>query len=145
MENFEKVFENYLRSRSLKMTRPRKIILEAVFETHDHFDVDNLYDLIRKEHKDVSRATIYRTIPLLIEAGLIKQSLRCQAKDQYEHIYGHSHHLHFLCVECGKIIEAESKEVEALIDKIAEEKLFKIKDFELGAKGYCSKCAKEKH
>ncbi len=144
MKKYDQVFEEYLRSRSLKLTRPRRIIVDAVFNNHDHFDVDTLYDFIRKETSDVSRATIYRTIPLLIEAGLVKQSLRCQAKDQYEHTYGHKHHLHLLCIECGEIIEAESDAVEKLLNKIARKQGFKIRDYELGAKGICSKCLKNK-
>lgn len=143
MKKYDAVFEDFLRTKSLKMTSPRKIILEAVFRTHNHFDVDSLYDIIRSKHSDVSRATIYRTIPLLIEAGLVKQSLRCQAKDQYEHTYGHKRHLHFLCIKCGKIIETESDKVEGLLAELAQKEKFIIKDYNLGAKGLCADCAKK--
>ena len=136
------VFEKYLVSKDLKLTKPRKIILDTVFATHEHFNVDGLYDQIRKKHKDVSRATIYRTIPLLIESGLIKQSLRCLAKDHYEHTYGHDRHLHFICEKCGKIIEVESKETESILNKLAKIHNFAIKEYNVGAKGLCKKCRK---
>lgn len=143
MKKYDAVFEDFLRTKSLKMTSPRKIILEAVFKTHNHFDVDSLYDIIREKHSNVSRATIYRTIPLLIEAGLVKQSLRCQAKDQYENTYGQKRHLHFLCIQCGKIIETESDEVEKLLADLAKIEKFVIKDYNLGAKGLCADCKKK--
>ena len=142
MEKENLVFEKYLLSKDLKLTKPRKIILNTVFATHEHFNVDELYDQIRKKHKNVSRATIYRTIPLLVEAGLIKQSLRCLAKDHYEHTFGHDRHLHLICEKCGKIIEVESKEAENILNKLAKIHNFNIKEFNVGAKGICKKCRK---
>ncbi len=140
MGNENRVFGKYLISKGLKLTKPRKIILDTVFATHKHFNVDELYDLIRKKHKDVSRATIYRTIPLLVDSGLIKQSLRCLAKDHYEHTYGHDRHLHLICEKCGKIIEVESKETENILNELAKKHNFNIREFNVGAKGICKKC-----
>jgi len=136
------VFEKYLVSKGLKLTKPRKIILNTVFATHEHFNIDELYDQIRKKHKDVSRATIYRTIPLLVKSGLIKQSIRCLAKDHYEHTYGHNRHLHLICEKCGKIIEVESKEAESILNKLAKIHSFDIKEYNVGAKGLCRECRK---
>ncbi len=140
MVNENLVFGKYLISKGLKLTKPRKIILDTVFATHKHFNVDELYDLIRKKHKDVSRATIYRTIPLLVDSGLIKQSLRCLAKDHYEHTYGHDRHLHLICEKCGKIIEVESREAENILNELAKKHNFHIKEFNVGARGICKKC-----
>ncbi|MBN1327651.1 MAG: transcriptional repressor [Candidatus Cloacimonetes bacterium] len=142
MEEHEGLFRSYLDSRSLKMTRPRKIILEAVFAIHEHFDVDILYDRIRKKHRDVSRATIYRTLPLLVESGLIKQSLRCQAKDHYEHIFGHKQHLHFICNRCGRIFEVDSSGIEQDLRKLASGTGFRIEEINIEANGLCSDCGK---
>ena len=97
MKKEKELYRDFLKSKNLKLTKPRLIIMEAVFENHEHFNVDDLYEQIKKKHKNVSRATIYRTVPLLVESGLIKQSLRCESKDIYEHTYGHENHLHFIC------------------------------------------------
>ncbi|MBN2461546.1 MAG: transcriptional repressor [Candidatus Cloacimonetes bacterium] len=140
MDDQAKVFENFLKKRSLKLTRTRRLILEAVFRNHDHFDVDTLYDQIKTRHQNVSRATIYRTLPLLVQAGLLKQSLRCQDKDHYEHIYGHERHLHFLCTRCGNIIEIESGGIEKIIRVMAEEKDFKIMEYNIVMRGICANC-----
>ncbi|HHE38558.1 MAG TPA: transcriptional repressor [Candidatus Cloacimonetes bacterium] len=143
MLNHERIFENFLKTKSLKLTKPRKIILEEVFKNHGHFNVDILFDQIRNKHDNVSRATIYRTMPLLVGSGLIKQSLRCQAKDHYEHIHGHPSHLHLICVKCGRIIEVPSKEIETILLDVAQEKDFTIKEFNIGAKGICKRCRKK--
>lgn len=143
MYSYEKAFVNFLRKRGLKLTNPRRIILQAVFANHGHFDIETLYDQIRAEHKGVSRATIYRSIPLLVEAGLIKRPLRQGSKDRYEHTYRHKDHFHLLCSECGKIIEAGSKEVEKRLRDIAEKHKFEIDELNIIVSGLCKKCQKK--
>jgi len=140
MQEHEKIFSEFLKTKELKLTSPRRIILDTIFTYHRHFNVDALYEVIRKDHKNVSRATIYRTMPLLVESGLIKQSLRCQSKDHYEHIHGHDDHLHFLCIKCGNIIEVGSSEIEKALNKLAKQAEFEINDYNLGAKGICKNC-----
>ena len=145
MQEHEKLFSEFLKTKGLKLTGPRKVILDIIFTYHQHFNVDALYDVIRKDHQNVSRATIYRTMPLLVESGLIKQSLRCQSKDYYEHIHGHKDHLHLLCIKCGNIIEIESKVIDETLARLAAEKNFILNDYNLGAKGVCEACTnKEK-
>ncbi len=143
MKKERDLYRDFLKSKDLKMTKPRLIIMEAVFENHEHFNIDDLYEQIRKKHKNVSRATIYRTVPLLVEAGLIKQSLRCESKDIYEHTYGHENHLHCICDNCGKIIESGFSDVAILIDLLAKNENFEIKEYNLGARGLCKDCQKK--
>lgn len=135
-----KIFRTFLQKKGLKLTKPREVILEEVFLTHEHFNVDDLYDQIRAKNDNVSRATVYRTIPLLVEAKLIKNALRCAAKDHYEHIYGHDRHLHLICNSCGEIIEAKISEIEVTLKKIAKEHNFQIADYNVGARGTCQNC-----
>lgn len=144
MEKELQIFHEFLQAKGLKLTKPREIILEEVFLTHKHFNVDELYDQIREKHDNVSRATVYRTIPLLVEANLIKNALRCAAKDHYEHIYGHAKHLHFICNKCGKIMEEEISEMESALRKLAAKHNFQIEEFNIGAKGLCAQCRKDK-
>jgi Fur family ferric uptake transcriptional regulator len=143
MQEHEKLFRDFLKTKGLKLTSPRKVILDTIFTYHRHFNVDALYDVIRKDHQNVSRATIYRTMPLLVESGLIKQSLRCQSKDHYEHIHGHDDHLHLLCIKCGDIIEVDSKTIDAALGKLAKSTKFILNDYNLGAKGICEACSKK--
>ncbi len=140
MKKEKALYREFLKSKNLKLTKPRLIILEAVFKNNEHFNVDDLYEQIKRNHQNVSRATIYRTIPLLVESGLISQSLRCESKDIYEHTYGHENHLHFICSNCGKIIESGFNEVEGLIEQLANKENFKIQEYNLGARGLCKNC-----
>ncbi|HPR18218.1 MAG TPA: Fur family transcriptional regulator [Candidatus Cloacimonadota bacterium] len=140
MQDYEIIFRDFLKQKGLKLTFPRKAILETIFAYHRHFDIDALYEVIRTKYDNVSRATVYRTMPLLVESGLIKQSLRCQAKDNYEHIYGHRDHLHFICEKCGAILEVESEAIDNVIKHLAEENHFQLNIFNLNARGICKNC-----
>ncbi|MCF7857933.1 MAG: transcriptional repressor [Candidatus Cloacimonetes bacterium] len=142
MEKEIQIYREFLKSKNLKLTKPRLTILKAIFRNHEHFNVDNLYEQIRKKQSNVSRATIYRTIPLLLESGLIKLSLRCDSKDIYEHSYGHENHLHFICTNCGSIKEASFIKVEKLINQLAVDANFKITEYHLSARGLCENCRK---
>jgi Fe2+ or Zn2+ uptake regulation protein len=66
-------FRDYIKERGLRNTPEREMIIEEIFSIHDHFDVDELFLRMRNKKKTISRASIYRTIPLLVESGLIKE------------------------------------------------------------------------
>jgi len=136
--DYRTIFIDYLQKRGLRLTRVRSIILEAVFTTHSHFDADELYDLVR--HKDVSRATIYRTLPFLVDSKLVKKSMFGLNKEKYEHIYGHPNHFHIICTKCGRVIEQIDKGIECSIIRLAENSGFEYKDYNLRISGICSLC-----
>lgn len=142
-KNYYKGFVEFLRTKNLKLTKQRKIIVDAILNSHEHFNVDILYEQIKKKYRNVSKSTIYRTMPLLIESGLLKQSLRCQAKEHYEHARGDGLHIHFICEKCGKIIEEEGIEIENTIMMLSMNNHFQVKDAVVTVKGLCEKCALE--
>jgi len=139
----EHKFKKYLKQKSLKFTSERRSILEAIFSLHAHFDVDQLYEKLRELGKGTSRATVYRTIPLLIKGGFIKETLHCQGRVRYEHIYGHQHHDHLICLGCGKVIEFSNRKIEHLQKEMCKKNDFVPIEHRLGIKGYCRKCAKK--
>jgi Fur family ferric uptake transcriptional regulator len=143
MKKEHKVFQDFLKSQGLKLTKPRLIIFKAIFENKDHFDVENLFNEIHQKHKNVSRATIYRTIPILVEAGIIKQYLRCEAKDHYEHVYGSRKRLHFICDNCGKISTRDCRTIKETLMLLAELEEFKITELNLSVFGLCKDCQKK--
>jgi Fur family ferric uptake transcriptional regulator len=136
-------FKDFLKSKGLKFTPERKIILEEVFSLHKHFDVDRLYEKLYRDGKHLSRATIYRTLPLLVESKLIRETLRCQSKISYEHIFGHGHHDHLLCIKCGKVIEFKEERMERIQEAICKKYGFRAVEHRLGIRGYCRKCRKK--
>lgn len=137
-------FKGYLRSKGLKFTFERRIILETIFSLHNHFDVEDLYRKIEKRIGErISLATIYRTLPLLVESGLIREALKCQERGVYEHIWGHKHHDHIICINCGKVIEFTDEDIEKLQEKVCKKFNFKPMEHRLGIRGYCGECQKK--
>ncbi|MFH1760161.1 MAG: Fur family transcriptional regulator [bacterium] len=138
--NEEKVFKSYLKNIGLRFTPERKQILNQIFSIHEHFDVEKLYARLRRRKNEISRATIYRMIPHLVSSGLIKRVMRCREKDVYEHVFGHPHHDHLVCIKCGRVIEFIDEKIEALQSEVCKKYGFKSIEHRLGIRGYCSKC-----
>lgn len=143
MKEHESIFREFLDKKGLKFTQPRKLILSAVFSLHKHFDAEQLYDLIRKISDDVSRATVYRTIPLLMQAGLIQRSVRSELRDNYEHIYGHPKHTHWVCEHCGCVFETVMYDIRGFMYGRYGIPNFKVKDINITVKGICPDCRKK--
>jgi Fur family ferric uptake transcriptional regulator len=143
MKKEKEIFKKYLFGKGLKLTSERELILEEVFSRHDHFDAEDLSQAFRARSENVSRATIYRTLPLLVESGLVQEALRCGERVCYEHIYGHKSHGHMICMGCGKIIEFENSELEKIKKKVCKEHDFRPVEFRFGIKGYCRDCQKK--
>jgi Fur family ferric uptake transcriptional regulator len=136
-------FRGYTKGKGLRNTPERETIIEEIFSVHDHFDVDELFLRLRNKNKRVSKASLYRTIPLLIESGLIKEVYFEDGRFYYEHIYGHEHHCHLRCTRCGRIIEFADDEIEAIQRQIGKRYDFVITDHRFELLGYCPQCAKE--
>ena len=140
MQEHEVIFEAYLAKKGLKLTQPRRLILNTVFDIHEHFDIERLYDIIHKISSDVSRATVYRLIPLLVEAGLIQKSVRSDSRDKYEHILGHPKHAHWICRKCSSLQETDMQKVLDDLQKQANTMKFKLDEVSITLSGLCWKC-----
>ncbi len=141
MQEHEQIFREFLARKGLKLTLPRKFILEEVFRLHQHFNAEELYAKVKLVTRDVSLATVYRTLPLLTEAGLVQHALRSSGRDRFEHIYGHPKHVHWLCSNCGAIQETDLQALMPAIKTQAEAIHFKTDDIELSIRGLCWKCS----
>jgi len=139
MEEVE-LFDSFLKKKNLKFTKERQAILKEVFLRHDHFDADQLLSDLYSKKERVSRATVYRTLDLLLESQLI-QTIDLGDRGRYfEHIYGHDHHDHMICVTCHKVIEFTNLEIEKLQDKECEKASFKLISHSLELRGLCQDC-----
>jgi len=136
----ENKFKTYLKSKKLKFTPEREAILKKVFSLHEHFDVEKLYE---KLDKRISRATIYRTLSLLVKSKLVEELFRCQDKISYEYIFGHKHHDHMLCIKCGKIIEFREEKIEKLQEAVCKKYGFTPVEHRLSIRGYCKECSND--
>ncbi len=140
----EEKFREFLATRSKRLTQEREIIVREIFSDHEHFDVDEIVARLDKpqDGRRVSRATVYRTIAQLEEAGLIRKVARANDREVYEHDYGYPQHDHFICEKCGKLIEFRNEEISAILERVAMEMGFRMRGHRLEAHGICAECAK---
>lgn len=115
------VFRRFLKSKQLKYTPERADILNAIIDMGDVFEAEALLLTMRSKGHDVSKATIYRTIHLLQEAGIITQALFDAKQAHYQLIYGKTPRDFMVCMKTGKLIEFVSPELVALRDRICRE------------------------
>ena len=132
-------FRAFLRSKGHRVTREREAIAGFVLLNHGHFDVDELF-MSMKTKFGVSKASIYRTIPILIESGLLAAVYLEDGHMHYERVYGCEHHSHLRCSACGRILEFSAPELPILERQIAEQKNFKSEGHKFEIWGLCAKC-----
>lgn len=133
-------FREYIKEKGLRNTPEREVIIEEIFTIHNHFDVDELFLRLRNKKKRISKASLYRTIPLLIDSGLIKEVYFENGHLHYEHIYGHKHHCHLRCVTCGRIVEFADDKIMSIQAKIGKKYGFAITSHRFELLGYCPQC-----
>ena len=111
----------FLADKGLRKTMQREAIIEAAFSTTDHYTAEELLLMARKIDRSVSRATVYRTLPLLVECGVLKEMDFGKDYKFYDPNYlEHPHHNHLICVDCSKIVEFEDQHIELLEDCISK-------------------------
>jgi len=114
------IFRRYLRTQNLKYTPERADILDAIIECDDVFEVDQLLMETRRRGHHVSKATIYRTVKLLQDAGIITQALFDSKQAHYQLIYGKAARDYIVCMKTGEYIEFSDEELVALRNRICE-------------------------
>ena len=117
-------------SKGVKLTGQRKIIARVMSEAEDHPDVDELYKRVTKIDSKISIATVYRTVKLFEEAGILAKHEFKGGKARYEEI-SESHHDHLIDVKTGEIIEFVDDEIEKLQKKVAEKYGYELVDHKL--------------
>lgn len=133
-------FEAFLRSRELKYTGERKTLLDAVFASKHHFDADSLHLALRQKGNEISRATVYRTLDLLVQCGLVRKQSLGDQHAHYEAVHGDEHHDHLICLNCDTIIEFFRPDLEAMQETICKEFEFKPLHHSLQIFGICRAC-----
>ena len=136
-------FREFLDFKKLKVTEERLQIVRYIFEEHQHFDVEQLLDSMKKKKIPASRPTLYRTLNLLVEAGLLRR-LTFGETTAYEHAYGYPRHEHLYCERCGGVIEFVSEELDRLLEQIAREHRFRPMSRKLVVQGVCETCSRPK-
>lgn len=133
-------FQKLLERKSLKYTYERKQIFEEVTHLKEHFDADSLHERFKKKGLRISRDTVYRTLPLLLESRVIQKSAGAGHRDFFERIGAKGHHDHMICVKCGRIIEFQCEDIEKLQDKVCGQYGFKLSFHDHRLFGSCKEC-----
>ncbi len=139
--NAEDKFREFLEIRGEKLTEPRRVLVRHIFDNHKHFDADELVADLRNAGRQVSRATVYRTLRLLVEAGLLRE-LRLTNRTAYEHDFGYPSHDHLHCTECNRVIEFRNDEISRLREAISMEQGFRAAGHRFIISGICRACSR---
>ena len=144
-------FLEFLAQKNLRMTGQRLAIIETVFSTEEHFTAEQLLEWSRRRDKSVSRATVYRTLPLLTESGLVREMDFGKEHKFYDPNYAeHPRHNHIICQDCGKIVEFESEKIEHVENEISRRLGYAVKSHRLQITATCEefrqrgKCSKKR-
>ncbi len=134
-------FREFLEIRGEKLTERRRLLVQHIFNSHKHFDADELVRDLHDAGQSVSRATVYRTLRLLVEAGLLRE-LRLTNRSAFEHDYGYPAHDHLHCTSCNRVVEFRNDEILRLRDAISLANGFRPAGHRFLITGVCAACSR---
>ena len=135
----KEAFAKYISDQGLKLTRQREAILQTFIEADKHIDVEELHRRVKASAPGIGHATVYRTMKLLLEAGLAQEHNFGDGVTRYERTARKHHHDHLICSQCGLIVEFTNEEIERLQEEIAARLGFEISEHRLELYGDCSR------
>lgn len=143
MKDVMNLIKDKMKEAGYKLTYQRLAIVKVLMDhSDDHLSSESIYDIIKKTNPEIGLATVYRTMSLLSEIGIVSSLNLEDGCTRYELITDNDahHHHHLICRNCGKVIEVEEDLLEELETKIINEYDFKILDHKLKFYGICSEC-----
>jgi len=144
--NTKAKFLAFLGIKNLRMTSQRQAIIETVFGTEEHFTAEQLLEWSRARDRSVSRATVYRTLPLLTESGLVREMDFGKNRKYYDPNYAEDpNHNHIICQDCEKIVEFESEKISQIENEISHRLGFEVKTQRLQITASCDEFKKRGH
>ena len=137
----EDKFREYLASRPRvqRYTGQQRDMVRYIFSRHRHFDAEQLIDDMKKAGFRVSRATVYRTLNKLVDAGLLRR-LELGPRMFYEHDYGYPPHEHLVCQQCGQVIEFQDENINSIIHDVCRQHNFQTNGHTFIVRGMCTNC-----
>ena len=118
--------DDFIRRKGLRRTSQRDSIVRSVFSKDEHFTAEEIFERVRKTDADTSRATVYRTLGLLVEADLLREIDLGDNQTTYDpNFLGRPSHNHLVCIDCGKVLEFEDTHLEVLNDCVTRRLGFK--------------------
>lgn len=135
-------FQERFHKKNLKLTHPRQAITQKILSTRagEHFSADELWEWFRRKRERISKATIYRTLHLLIQEKVVEEHDFGKGQKYYERLAERPHHDHLICIHCGRILEFENSNIERLQEEVARREGFTISYHSHKLFGTCSGC-----
>jgi Fur family ferric uptake transcriptional regulator len=141
MSPFIPLFRRYLREQGLPVTQQREVVADLVFSTPGHLSVEDIESALRGQGERIGKATIYRTMEILVRSGLVEEHDFGEGFKRYEHLFGQQPvHEHLVCTACSKVVEIRSPEVVHLQEQAAREHGFLPTRHRLEIDGVCADC-----
>ena len=138
---FVRLFSRYLREQGLPITQQREAVAQTVFSATGHLSVEDIERRLREEEERIGKATIYRTLDLLVKSKLVEEHDFGEGFKRYEHRLSRQPvHEHLICLECGRVTEFRSEEVERVEGRVANEYGFAPARHRLEIYGLCRDC-----
>lgn len=138
---FVRLFGRYLRDQGLPVTQQREAVAEVVFSSDDHLSVEDIERKLREEGERIGKATIYRTLDLLVRSKLVAEHDFGEGFKRYEHrLSRQPEHEHLICLECGGVTEFKSREVIRIQESVEETHGFRPARHKLEIYGLCRSC-----
>ncbi len=135
------ILKKFLLEKKLRPTRERFLLLDEIMKMTGHFDADQVYAILGKKSLKASRATVYNTLDLLVNCGLISKYRFGENHSRYEKAHGRPRHDHMICLDCGEILEFVTPKLESIQKEVCEEKKFEPQNSTLQIFGICSRCS----
>lgn len=138
---FLPLFRRYLREQGLPVTQQREVVADVVFGSSAHLSVDDIEAILRERGERIGKATVYRTMEILVRSGLVGEHDFGEGFKRYEHLFGHQPlHEHLICTHCGDVTEFRSPEVMRIQNEAALAHGFLPTRHRLEVYGLCAAC-----
>jgi Fur family transcriptional regulator, ferric uptake regulator len=142
-DRIRQTLESYLATQGLRRTKQRDVIVEIIFSTDDHFTAEELIDRVKVQDATASRATVYRTLSLLVECGLLREIDLGRDQTYYDpNFLDKPQHNHLICVNCDKVVEFEDEHIALLEDCITRRLGFKPTTKSMRIEATCEELAR---
>ena len=136
-ETVKQILTDYLLKKELRKTPERFAILDVIYATNTHFDVDSLYNLMNEKEHQISRATIYNSLEHFLECGLITRHQFGKNQAQYEKSYSYKQHDHLICENCDEVLEFCDPRIQQIQSMMGQLLNFEITHHSLNLFGKC--------